>query len=445
MVKRLFYDYGMLGVLLLLCVLFGFLTYAEQQPTGDEAARQLAKQIEIQFEQALSTKPGAVLIATRAVGDELVFAQSLQSRLQGQNITVVGMVGSPSEALQTLKQVVKDNQSIDLIACTESSANWLVFDNLASAFPQLKNIQLVQAQSYYWPNFFKANNLLNIANQIAVIAIIAIGMTFVIITAGIDLSVGSLIALSAVVATRIVRDACGAEQASAWGMSFSCLAAILLCAGSGLFTGVMITSFKIPPFIVSLAMMLVARGLAFTVTDGQSIYQVPDSFTGLGRGTMWGGIPYAVVLMLVLYVAAQVLMTRTRLGRHLYAVGGNSQAARLSGIRVERVLLFAYTACAALAGLGGVIMASQFKSGAPTYGQMYELYVIAAVVVGGTSLSGGEGKMFGTLIGALIIAVIQNGMNLTNVQSYTQNIVLGCVILAAVIIDCWKRRRHQDG
>jgi ribose transport system permease protein len=144
--------------------------------------------------------------------------------------------------------------------------------------------------------------------------------------------------------------------------------------------------------------------------------------------------------MFLLYAAAHVLMSRTTLGRYLYAVGGNREAARLSGVPVRRVLLLAYVACGLLAGLGGVIMASQLKSGSPTYGNMYELYVIAAVVVGGTALSGGEGKILGTLIGAFIIAVIQNGMNLTNIESYTQKVVLGVVILAAVLVD---RVRHR--
>jgi len=161
----------------------------------------------------------------------------------------------------------------------------------------------------------------------------------------------------------------------------------------------------------------------------------------LGRGTdPLLGVPYAVLLMAALYLFAHLLMSRTTLGRYIYAVGGNAEAARLAGVRVKGVLLFVYVTCGMLAGLGGVIMASQLKSGAPTYGLMYELYVIAAVVVGGTSLSGGEGRILGTLIGAFIIAVIQNGMNLTDVESYTQKSVLGLVILGAVLLD---RLRHH--
>jgi len=160
----------------------------------------------------------------------------------------------------------------------------------------------------------------------------------------------------------------------------------------------------------------------------------------LGRHADLFGLPNAVVLMIGLYFAAHLLMTWTRLGRYIYAVGGNSEAARLSGVRVGRVLLFAYVACGSLAGLGGVVLASQLKSGSPTYGLMYELSTIAAVVVGGTSLAGGKGTVFGTLIGVFIIAVIQNGMNLTGVKSEMQMVVLGLVILGAVCFDELKRR-----
>ncbi len=210
----------------------------------------------------------------------------------------------------------------------------------------------------------------------------------------------------------------------------------------------MITAFRIPPFIVTLAMMLVASGLAYLLAQGQSIYQVPESFVRLGRGADFLRIPNAVLLTAFLYGAAHVLMTRTVLGRRIYAVGSNREAARLSGVPVSRVLLFVYSASGLLAGLGGVVMASQLKSGSPTYGGMYELYVIAAAVVGGASLQGGEGRVLGTLIGAFIIAVIQNGMNLTGVESYTQKVVLGLVILGAVLLDTlkrggWKRRRAQ--
>jgi ribose transport system permease protein len=186
-------------------------------------------------------------------------------------------------------------------------------------------------------------------------------------------------------------------------------------------------------------MMLIASGLAFIVARGQSIYQVPESFVWLGRGADLMGLPNAVVLMALLYLVAHIVMMQMTFGRYIYAVGGNPEAARLSGVPVKGILLSVYTISAVLAGMGGIVMASQLKSGDPTYGKMYELYVIAAVVVGGTSLSGGEGKILGTLIGAFLIAVIQNGMNLTGVESYTQNVVLGAVILGAVLLDQLKK------
>ena len=190
-------------------------------------------------------------------------------------------------------------------------------------------------------------------------------------------------------------------------------------------------------------MMMVGSGLAYMLSGGLSVYQLPDSFDWLGRGDDLVGIPNAVVLMVFLYLLAHILMSRTTAGRYIYAVGGNPEAARLSGVPVKKIILWVYAGCGALAGLGGVIMASQFKSGDPKYGLMYELYVIAAVVVGGTSLSGGRGKVFGTLIGAFIIAVIQNGMNLIGVQSYTQKVVLGLVLLLAVFVDMLKKRGWQ--
>ena len=202
----------------------------------------------------------------------------------------------------------------------------------------------------------------------------------------------------------------------------------------------MVAFFGVPPFVASLGMMMVASGLAYMLSGGLSIYQLPESFDWLGRGDDLAGIPNAVVLMILLYFLAHLLMSRTIAGRFVYAVGGNSEAARLSGVPVKRILLWVYAGSGALSGLGGIVMASQFRSGDPKYGLMYELYVIAAVVVGGTSLSGGRGKVFGTLIGAFIIAVIQNGMNLTGVQSYTQKVVLGLVLLAAVLLDMLKKR-----
>jgi ribose transport system permease protein len=433
--SRFLADYGMILVLVLLCAFFSVVTYSDQSPTGEAAAEQVVSAIEQQF-----GKTPRVLIAASDQPGDAAFAASIERELAASGAQVVATVkGEPKDAREALVKINTAGGKLDAIACTQVTGAWLVFSDLKTDFPALDEPRIVTPRSYRWPNFLKSENLLNIANQIAVIAIVAIGMTMVIITGGIDLSVGSLLALSAVLAARFIRDFAGGVGASLGGMVLACIAAILLCGIIGAFSGAMITRFAIPPFIVTLAMMLVGSGLAYILAKGQSIYQIPDSFVWLGRGADLFSLPNAVVLMLVLYALAHVLMSRMKLGRYPYAVGGNGEAARLSGVPVKRVLMFAYIASALLAGLGGVIMASQLKSGSATYGNMYELYVIAAVVVGGTSLSGGEGRMLGTLTGAFTIAVIQNGMNLTNVESYTQKVVLGLVILGAVLLD---RIRH---
>lgn len=412
---------GMLVALLLLCAFFSIATWTTQYPQNAAAAKDVATQIAPQAK---------VLIVVRPTAADSAFANALQAEL-GSRAEIVQ--GEPKDARAALLRA--SSGGIDVIACNQATASWLVFSDLPHDYPALKDTRVVQPRAHSWPVFLKTDNLLNIANQIAVIAILAIGMTLVIITAGIDLSVGSLIALSAVITTIIVRDFCGGVHAGAAGMFAACLGGIAVCGGCGLLSGAFITRLRMPPFIVTLSMMLVGSGLAYRLAENQSVYQVPDSFTWLGRGSDLLGLPNAVVLMLLLYAAAHVMMTQTRLGRNLYAVGGNIEAAHLSGVPVQRVILIAYVLCGLLAGLGGVVTASLLKSGSPTYGQMYELYVIAAVVVGGTSLSGGRGTMPGTLIGAFIIAVIQNGMNLTNVESNTQKIVLGLVILCAVLVD----------
>lgn len=434
--SRLLSEYGMLLVLLVLCVVFSVFTYREQSPSGAAAGQQLAAAIKAE----VGGTP-RVLIAVRDLPDDVAFAEQLRRDVQAHGGTVVAVAqGDPKDARVAIQKLAAENRPLDVIAATQTTGQWLVFADLQTDFPSLGEPRIMTPRSYHWPNFLKSDNLLNIANQIAVIAILAIGMTMVIITGGIDLSVGSLLALSAVLSAKFIRDFAGGEAASPLGMIVACSAAVAICGLVGAFTGLMITRFGIPSFIVTLAMMLVGSGLAYIMSGGQSIYQIPDSFVWIGREADLFGLPNAVVLMFSLYAVAHLLMSRTTLGRYVYAVGGNREATRLSGVSVERVLMFAYITCSMLAGLGGVIMASQLKSGSPTYGNMYELYVIAAVVVGGTSLSGGEGRILGTLIGAFIIAVIQNGMNLTNIESYTQKVVLGLVILGAVLID---RMRHR--
>jgi ribose transport system permease protein len=433
--KRFVADYGMIFALFLLCALFSWLTWDEQQLDGAAGGKQLAQDV-----SKVAPAGARVLIVVRENEADREFADTLEERLRAGGFDVFEAVyGSPRDARHALDRAAA-GQGLDAIACSPAAAQWPLLVNLDTTIPALAGTPVLTPKSYRWPNFLKAENLLNVANQIVVIAIIAIGMTMVIITAGIDLSVGSLIAFSAVVSTWLIREVAGATDAGALGMILCCLGGIAACGALGLFSGGMVTAFGVPPFIVTLGMMLVGSGLAYILAGGQSIYQVPESFTWLGRGTTIWRLPNSVALMALLYAIAHVIMSRTVLGRYIYAIGGNAEAARLSGVPVRRVVLLVYALSGALAGLGGIITASQLKSGAPTYGQMYELYVIAAVVVGGTSLMGGQGKVLGTLIGAFIIAVIQNGMNLTDVGSYAQKVVLGLVILGAVLFDTLKHR-----
>ena len=429
-------DYGMLGVLILLCVFFSVITFEKQNPVGEEGADRLLGQIADQFEN-----PGTVIIAGRGSEDGRNFVSHLKNELSEMGWLVEAAIsGSPVDLGKALRSAAEEKEKVVLLACEQTFSGLPVVENLKKSNPLLQEMKVLSPQSYGWPNFLKTSNLLNVANQIAVIAIIAIGMTLVIITAGIDLSVGCLIAFSAVLCCWFMREWMGGPDASVTGMIVASVLAILGCGILGLFSGSMVAYFGVPSFVASLGMMMVASGFAYMISGGLSIYQISSSFDWLGRGEAFWGIPNAVVLMVLLYIVAHFVMSRTTAGRYIYAVGGNPEAARLSGVPVKPILLWVYTVSGALAGLGGLVMASQFRSGDPKYGLMYELYVIAAVVVGGTSLAGGRGKVFGTLIGAFIIAVIQNGMNLTGVQSYTQKVVLGLVLLAAVLLDMLKKR-----
>jgi ribose transport system permease protein len=425
----------MAGVLALLCAYYSWATLKEQQPRGEAAARSLAGWVKNSLH-----KNSNVLIVAKTTDEDRLFADTLEAELKGGGYTVAGKVlGDPRAARVELKRISETGAPLPLIATTTECAAWTVFENLSEKFPQFGKVEVRCAPSYRWPTFLKSENILNVANQIVIVAIIAVGMTMVIITGGIDLSVGSLIALAAVLAALLIRDFGGGEQASAGTLILCSAAGIIACGIVGFCSGVLVAIFKLPAFIATLGMMLIASGLAYILSNSNSINAIPDSYTWLGVGRGFFSLPHAVVLMLLIYAAAHVLMSRTTLGRYIYAVGGNSEAARLAGVRVNAVLLFAYTISGLAAGLGGILMASQFKSASPQYGAAYELNVIAAVVVGGTSLSGGEGKIFGTLIGGFIIAVVQNGMNLTSVNTHMQKVVLGAIIIGAVLLDRAKK------
>ena len=286
------------------------------------------------------------------------------------------------------------------------------------------------------PYFFTPDNLLNVSLQASITAIIAAGMTFVILTGGIDLSVGSLVAFAGIVATTVLKTGLPPVV----GFILAILAGLAVGSLSGAFAGFCITRFNIAPFIVTLATMTIWRGAAFVWTDGRPVWELPAGFAFLGTGRLLA-VPVPTIIMVLTFVASHIILTRTRFGRYVYAVGGNIEAARLAGIRTWRVLVNVYVLSATLAALSGILLASRMNSGQPNAGVSYELDVIAAVVVGGTSLSGGAGSIIGTFIGAMLIAVLRNGLNLLNVNSYVQQVIVGVVILLAVMLDQIRRRR----
>jgi ribose transport system permease protein len=280
------------------------------------------------------------------------------------------------------------------------------------------------------PYFFTSENLLNISLQTSIIAIIAAGMTFVILTAGIDLSVGSVVAFTGVITTALLQ--WDVQPIIAFPVAI--IAGLLVGTFSGAAAGVLITRLKITPFIVTLALMTIWRGAAFLFTDGRPIWELPEGFSSIA-GARVLEIPLPTIIMLLVFAAGYIVLNRTAFGRYVYAVGGNREAARLAGIRTNRVILGAYTICGFLTALSGILLASRLNSGQPNSGLMYELDVIAAVVVGGTSLFGGRGSIVGTFVGAMLIGVLRNGLNLLNVSSYLQMICVGVVILMAVALD----------
>jgi ribose/xylose/arabinose/galactoside ABC-type transport system permease subunit len=286
------------------------------------------------------------------------------------------------------------------------------------------------------PYFFTPDNLLNVSLQASITAIIAAGMTFVILTGGIDLSVGSLVAFAGIVSTTVLKS--GLPPVA--GFAAAILAGVAVGSLSGAFAGFCITRFNIAPFIVTLATMTIWRGAAFVWTDGRPVWELPAGFAFLGTGRLFA-VPVPTIIMVLTFIASHIILTRTRFGRYVYAVGGNIEAARLAGIRTWRVLLNVYVLSGTLAALSGILLASRMNSGQPNAGVSYELDVIAAVVVGGTSLSGGAGSIAGTFIGAMLIAVLRNGLNLLNVNSYIQQVIVGVVILLAVMLDQVRRRR----
>ncbi|WP_071796662.1 ABC transporter permease [Natronohydrobacter thiooxidans] len=309
-------------------------------------------------------------------------------------------------------------------------------------------ILLIMGFSLMAQSFFTVNNAMTVLLQTSVIGLLGLGLTMVILTGGIDLSVGSVLALSGVISAMAVK--AGVPVAPAMSLG------VLAGAACGAFNGFVITKMRIPPFVATLGMMLIARGLALQLTGAAPISRLGESFGRLGNGALFRviemqpngfprvifpGIPYPAILLLVTAIAVAYLLRRRQIGRHIYATGSNEEAARLSGVRVDHVKLYAYTMSGALAGLAGNVLMSRLVTAQPSEGVMYELDAIAAAVIGGASLSGGIGTVTGTMIGAFIIGILRNGLNMAGVSAFIQQIVIGLVVIGAVWLDQVRNRQ----
>ena len=282
------------------------------------------------------------------------------------------------------------------------------------------------------PHFLTVSNLLNVAQQTSINAIVAVGMTFVIISGGIDLSVGSIVALSGVVL--------GALLQAGQPLAVALAAALAVGIACGLLNGALVSVGGLPPFIATLGMMSVARGAALVFTEGRPVSGFDEGFRSLATGSL-GFIPAPVVVMVAVYIAAHVVLTRTTFGRYVYAIGGNEEATRLSGVAVRFHKTAIYGVSGVMSAVAAIVLTARLNSAQPIAGTMYELDAIAATVIGGTSLMGGEGTLAGTLVGALIMGVLRNGLNLLGVSSFLQQIVIGGVIVGAVLVDTVLKRR----
>jgi ribose/xylose/arabinose/galactoside ABC-type transport system permease subunit len=292
---------------------------------------------------------------------------------------------------------------------------------------------LVAALSFARPNFLNLGNLVNLVRQISINGILAVGVTYVLLTGGVDLSLGSVAALAGVTAACFAHPG---QHAVAVPMAMGVLAG----AACGAVNGLVVAHGRVAPFIVTLGMMTAARGLALLVSGGRPVSGLAADFTRIGSGNV-AGVPAPILIFALVALVSRVVLKNMRYGRYVYAVGGNENAAYASGVPVRTVKLAAYTLCGALAGLAGVVLAARITTGQPNAGMGYELDAIAAVVIGGTSLSGGVGGVGGTILGALLMGVINNGLDLLNVSSYYQQVVKGVIIVGAVWLDRSRERR----
>lgn len=310
-----------------------------------------------------------------------------------------------------------------------------IFDIILKNKVLIALLLLVVFFSFSTEQFLRIDNILNIFLQSAIMGIVAIGMTYVIITAGIDLGVGSVVAISGMIIAGMINSGMPIFLSVAVGFSIGIL--------SGAINGFFITRFNMAPFIVTLGMMAAARSLTLVYSDAQTISVYKDPFLQFLRMGEIISIPVMILITVVMFFVAHYVLSNTIFGRHVYAIGSNKKAAELSGINVKRIEMMVYIIAGTLAGLGGLMMTARLGSGTPLAGVNLELMAIAAVVIGGTSLSGGRGTIFGTLIGVLLINVLNTGMNLMNISSNYQGFIMGIVIVLAALIDCLSNKKRK--
>lgn len=299
-------------------------------------------------------------------------------------------------------------------------------------------IALCLLLSIIQPAFRTVNNMINILQQVTVIAILALGESLVIFLGMIDISVGSVVAFTGIVMGKVIVEA---GMPSIVGI----LVALLLGAACGCFNGVMIAKFRLQPMIATLAMMSMARGAALTIADGNTITGYSNGFRWISVGTIPGTkIPVQIIFMVLLYVLFWYIMKYRKFGRYIYSVGGNEEATRLSGINVDRVKIITYSICGLMAGLASYVLVAKLNSSQSTAGLDYEMDAIASSVIGGASLLGGFGNVWGTFVGAIIMIVIRNGLNLMNVSSNLQKLVIGIIILVAVLADSFRQKAEAS-
>lgn len=311
---------------------------------------------------------------------------------------------------------------------SKNSIKKYIINNFAIIGPLIALVIFSIILGFFSESFLTVNNIMNLLRQISVNALIAFGMTFVILTGGIDLSVGSTLALGSALTAGLLT--------SGMDPILALLIGLLIGLVLGGVNGLIVTKGKVAPFIATLATMTIYRGVTLVYTDGKPITGLSNSFTFemIGKGYVFG-IPFPVILMLIIFFILYFVLRNTVFGRQVYSIGGNEEASILSGIKTDRIKIWIYSLTGMLSVLAGIIITSRLNSAQPTAGTTYELDAIAAVVIGGTSLSGGKGRIVGTLVGAMIIGIIDNGLNLLNVSSFYQQIVKGGIILLAVLLD----------